>query len=499
MKMQSRMRAIDKIYKRRHRYEIPDWQRQKVWSRSKKQKLIDSILRGWKLPKFYFLKISSDPEAYEVVDGQQRLAAIFDFFDSELRLRESAAEEFGGAYYRDLPDELVDTFDDYEVEFDEIEKATEEEIKDFFQRLQEGLPLTSAEKLNSAHSKLRDYVVTLAKHPFFGKTNASNRRYGHFDIVAKVAAIEIDGLEVGLRYDDMRAVFESQVAFSQNSKVGKRLRAALDFVDKGFDGDMGKMLRNRTVVQSLLTLICRLHESKNIGGQEKRIATFFIGFIQELNKQVERGQNATDIDYREFQRTVNANIKDGARIRQEILLRKLLVRDPEFVNLLDPTALPESGIKGGITADAGRIVTLVGQLNERYSAQHGEDLFKATNRTAQAQANLRKTIEDYDDYKAFIDDLYFLFRESAGSRLDGCVPPSFKDVNTLRTDLRHDVDHGKKTKIKAKKMKLGQVFKKYAGAPSPTGLAPWRFVFVQANLLGALRLDLQQIKSHAHS
>ena len=493
MKMQSRTRAIDKIYKRRDRYEIPEWQRQEVWSRSKKQNLIDSVLRGWKLPKFYFLKVSSDPEAYEVVDGQQRLATIFEFFDNELFLPESAADQFGGAYYRDLPDELVDAFDDYEVAFDEIEEATEEEIKDFFQRLQEGLPLTSAEKLNSVHSKLRDYVVKLAKHPFFGKTNASDRRHGHFDIVAKVSAIEIDGLEVGLRYDDMRAVFESQAAFSERSNVGKRLRSALDFVDKGFDDDTGKVLRNRTIVQSLLTLTCQLLQFTNISGQEKRIATFFLGFLQELNKQVERGQNATDIDYLEFQRTVNANIKEGARIRQKIILRKLLARDPEFLDLLEPTAVVESGIKGGIAVDAGRIVMLVGQLNEKHSAQHGEDLFKATNRTTQAQANLGKTIEDYDDYKSFIGDLYFLFWESVGSRLDGRMPPSFEDVNTLRTDLQHDVDHGKKTKVKAKKMKIGQVFKKYAGVPSPAGLAPGLFVFVQANLLSALMRDLQQI------
>jgi uncharacterized protein with ParB-like and HNH nuclease domain len=56
MKMTSPKRALDKIYKRRNRYEIPEWQREKVWEKGKKQKLIDSILRGWKLPKFYFLK-----------------------------------------------------------------------------------------------------------------------------------------------------------------------------------------------------------------------------------------------------------------------------------------------------------------------------------------------------------------------------------------------------------------------------------------------------------
>ena len=109
-------------------------------------------------------------------------------------------------------------------------------------------------------------------------------------------------------------------------------------------------------------------------------------------------------------------------------------------------------------------------------------------------ATAPKAIEDFDDYKSFIDDLYFLCRESVGSRLAGRVQPSFEDVNTLRTDLQHDVDHGKKTKVKAKKMKIGQVFRKYAGAPSPAGLDPERFVLVQANLLGALRRDLQKIK-----
>jgi hypothetical protein len=56
MEMRFEHRALDKIYKRRDRCEIPDWQRQKVWSIDNKRRLIDTILRGWKLPKFYFQK-----------------------------------------------------------------------------------------------------------------------------------------------------------------------------------------------------------------------------------------------------------------------------------------------------------------------------------------------------------------------------------------------------------------------------------------------------------
>ncbi len=493
MEMQSRTRAIDKIYKRRDRYEIPEWQRQEVWSRSKKQNLIDTILRGWKLPKFYFLRAAQEPETYEVVDGQQRLVTIFEFFGNGLPLADKTAKDFGGTFYKDLPDAVGDAFDDYEIEFDEIEEATEEEVKEFFQRLQEGLPLTSAEKLNSLPSNLRDYVVKLTKHPFFTKVSASNRRYGHFDILAKVAAIEIDGIEVGLRYDDLRAVFESQSEFSEKSNVAKRIKASLDCMDGGFNQEAAHLLRNRTVIQSLLTLVCRLIQSEKVQGHEGRVTEFFLHFLEELNKQVELGKRATDADYLEFQRTVNANIKGGARIRQLILMRKLLARDPSFADLLDPSAVVETGIKGAITADAGDIVVLIGQLNEQYSAKHGSDLFKATNRTAQAQANMGKAISDYDAYKSLMDDLYFLFRESIGTRLEGHIPASFQDVNTLRTDLQHDVDHGSQGEVKAKKKKIGAVFNKYAGAPSPAGLAPERFVVVQANLLAALKQDLEQL------
>jgi uncharacterized protein with ParB-like and HNH nuclease domain len=223
MKMESHKRALDKIYKRRDRYEIPEWQRQEVWGPSKKQNFIDTRLRGWKLPKFYFLKISDNPESYEVVDGQQRLVAIFEFLDNELALAEDSAKEFRGALYDDLPDKTKDAFDDYEIEFDLIEDASEEEVKRFFQRLQEGLPLTSSEKLNSVHSKLRDFLMKQAKHKFFEKTNVSDKRYGHFDVLAKTAALEIDGMDAALRYDDLRALFESQSSFSAASKVAKRI------------------------------------------------------------------------------------------------------------------------------------------------------------------------------------------------------------------------------------------------------------------------------------
>ncbi len=493
MKMTAKTRAIDKIYKRRDRYEIPEWQRQEVWSNSKKQHLLDTILRGWRLPKFYFLKTSDEPENYEVVDGQQRLATIFQFFEDDLSLSKESAKLFGGFKYSDLPDAIADPFDDYEIEFDEIEDASDEEVKDFFQRLQLGVQLTASEKLNSIPSKLRDFVKKGTKHKFFAKISASDRRYGHFDILAKVATMELEGIDAGLRYDDMKAVFLSHAMFSPASNIGKRLTAALDFAYSGFaDGSGG--LKNRTLVQSLLTMICRLIQSPEAMKQHRRVAAFFVEFQKELKRQVELGQQATDEDYLRFQKTINANVKSGARIRQEILLRKLFSFDPAFAELLDTATVAESGLRSAVSRDAQEIVYRIASLNEQYAAKHGENLITTTNRTLQAQTRLGNAVKNFDEYKRLVDDLYFLFREGVGARLDGQTLKSFNDVNVLRTDLRHDVEHGKKNRIRSKKLKSGEVFKSYSGSTSPVGLGDDKFVMVQANLLSAIKRDIVAIK-----
>ena len=114
------------------------------------------------------------------------------------------------------------------------------------------------------------------------------------------------------------------------------------------------------------------------------------------------------------------------------------------------------------------IVQLVDQLNKKSSAMKGEDLFKATNKTTQALIRIRKPISTLQGYETLIDDLYFLFRESVGTRLVAAWPTSFAHVNDLRTDLRHDIDHGDAAKVRAKKRKIGKTFELYAGGGPPT-------------------------------
>lgn len=493
MKMSAGKREISKIYKRLDRYDIPDWQRQKVWGKPKKQLLIDSILQGWKLPKFYFLKTSDAPEEFEVVDGQQRLTAIFEFFQNELPLSEESAKHFQGVYYRDLPALHSDNFDDYEIEFDIIEDADESEIKQFFQRLQGGIRLTSSEKLNSEHSKLRDFCRELATHSFFtNKISLKDFRYAHFDVAAKVAAVEIEGVDVGLRYDDLKKVFESQVAFSSQSNTAKQLHETLKFLDRAFP-EKSPFLRNRSVLQSLITLAVKIVSTGKSKGHENEFFKFFVNFMHELAKQVELGQESTDQDYILFQKSITANVKSGARIRNEVLLRKLLAHDPVFFDVLGSSAVAESGISSRLKSLGDSIISLVNKLNTEYAALHGIDLIKPTNKTVPALTRIGRMIKDYEDYQTLVDDLYFTFHEGVGGRLAEKKPTSFSEINDLRTNLRHDLDHGSESKSAAKRKKFSDTFRKYAGTNNPATLSPERFPIAQLGLLTSLESDLQQL------
>ena len=495
MKMTPHQRALDKIYKRRDRYDIPDWQRERVWGKARKQKLIDSILRGWRLPKFYFLLTSEEPEEFEVVDGQQRLLAIWEFFDNELALSsDSDSVTRGAKLYRDLPDQLSDRFDDYEIDYDRIEDAPDDaDLKEFFQRLQEGLPLTTAERLNSVHSKLTDFCRELSKHHFFAhKTSVSPRRYGYFDIVAKVTALQIKGLDAGLRYDDLKATFEAHKEFADSSSAAKRLRHTLDILDLIFR-DKDTRLRNRTIVQSLSTVVGSMTSTDTAKSRAADLREFIDSFLNELAHQVELGQEATDKDFIQFQKTVSANVRSGPRTRQNILLRKLLVHDPTFADLFRLDSMAGCGLNEEIGRLAKAIGSAVTGLNHQYSAIHGKDLIKMTNRTTEALLRLGTPISDLEEYKQLSDDLFFLFDEGPGSRLHE-KPQSFADIKQLRTDLRHDLDHGKPGKAAKKRKSIGTVFSQYAGSPSPQTVAPERFPAIQGSILRKVSSDLEDLK-----
>ncbi len=272
MRMELRPKALDKLYKRRDRIEIPDWQRSKVWSLKKKQKFLDTILKGWHVPVLYFRKVGD--EAFECVDGQQRLTAIWEFFDNKVSLSPESQETYGGPLYKDLRPAVSDRFDDYPLQIEEIEETTDDEVKNLFQRLQLGTALNTPEKLNAIESGLRDFLRDLSQHSFFReKVAAQDTRYAHFDTCGKVAFLLLKGIQRRMRFAELEKMFKENPSFSPGSELGRKMKSLFESMNRIFLTKTS-VLRNRASIVSFCYLVSQIQEIGQLRKMEKNWEIF---------------------------------------------------------------------------------------------------------------------------------------------------------------------------------------------------------------------------------
>lgn len=59
------------------------YQRKLVWAEVEKRHLVDSVEKELPIPLFMLAKINGDPESFEIIDGMQRLNAIFSFIEHQ--------------------------------------------------------------------------------------------------------------------------------------------------------------------------------------------------------------------------------------------------------------------------------------------------------------------------------------------------------------------------------------------------------------------------------
>jgi len=498
MEMETRSRAIDKVYKRRDRIEMPDFQREEVWPDDKKRLLIDSILRGWHLPKFYFRKL--DEATFECVDGQQRLSAIFSFFSDDLTLSVDTSNRVGGAkVYTELDDDTSDAFDDFEIEIEEIENASDEELEELFKRLQLGTPLNTAEKINAIQGGLRDFCHEMAEKPFFAeRIGIKNTRYTHFETVAKWVFVEARGIQPQMRYPQLESLLKDNRTFSRSSDTAKRVEGAVNFLNKAFPQEC-KVIRNRANALSICMLASRVQAQKLTSDTAAlQFRNFVQTFFGQLSAEVQKGVKAVDRELLRYQQAITSGSTGGDSIRARIaiLTKRLATYSPVFAALL--SSYSEAGdaaqLAIGEMQDVAR--SLVYEVNRGYSAERGEDLFKMTTKSSNALHTLGLPCRDIATYGDFVDTLYFLVYEGSGSckRLPAPPPDFAMDVKFLRGDVRHDLDHGSEKDIANKLTRNAAVFEKYAGKKTPEECGPDEFLSIQLKLLQNLVEFLTHLK-----
>lgn len=186
----------------------PDYQRQGgIWNLEKKQLLIDSILNDYDIPKFYFHNLtpqqkleSNEDYDYAIIDGRQRIEAIWGFIDGDFPLSddfEYQADKKVIAAKLTYPDLAIEypkikiRFDSYTLPITLVETEDKDLIEDMFSRLNEAVPLNGAEKRNSFGGPMVKTIREVALHDFFrNQVRFKNNRYQHQEIAARLLWIE---------------------------------------------------------------------------------------------------------------------------------------------------------------------------------------------------------------------------------------------------------------------------------------------------------------------
>lgn len=187
----------------------PTYQRKSyIWSRWKQAHLIDSLLNDFDVPKFYvanFLempspKLNEQKRPYAIIDGKQRLQAIFDFFDDKIalnatiRINEQPSLRLGGFSYSKLKTKAPELAEKVEEFLPAVMNVVTDEdsfIEELFVRLNTGEATTGAEKRNAMAGPVPVILRELVSHPFFQKKiRFDTKRMQDSNLAAKLLLIE---------------------------------------------------------------------------------------------------------------------------------------------------------------------------------------------------------------------------------------------------------------------------------------------------------------------
>jgi hypothetical protein len=198
----------------------PEFQRGEVWGRIKKQRLIDSILRDWHVPPIHVIE-NSETKKHEVLDGQQRLAAIRDFVNGYFPVNgniepyDASIHALDGLNYRQLPEKWRRRFNQFTIRLFRIVDYRSEEPAEIFFRLNQPTSLTGAEQRNAFFGPVREQIRTLVEtldKERIGKRvlGFSNARMSYDDVLSRAAlAIERKSLSEKITSSDLADLYRS--------------------------------------------------------------------------------------------------------------------------------------------------------------------------------------------------------------------------------------------------------------------------------------------------
>lgn len=278
----------------------PNFQRGEVWGKPKKQRLIDTILRGWHIPPIHVIQVPNS-DKQEVLDGQQRLAAIRDFIEGDFAVNgnldpaEPFLMELDGLFFHELPDTVVGKIEDFTIRLLTISDYKPGEPGELFYRLNQPTNLTSAEQRNAYFGEARQQVKDLSEimvgFGFSSETlGFSNSRMAYDDVISKfLLTLELGTLKKKITANTVTSRYRDSEGFGEEfiDAVGHVLEMFFKCLTYG----ASPIKLNKASTISWLIFI---NSYRNMSGPEKSLKEFFVGF-ESIKKESSNSTELSDI------------------------------------------------------------------------------------------------------------------------------------------------------------------------------------------------------------
>ena len=293
----------------------PEYQRGEVWTPAQKKRLVDSVLRGYPIPLIYLHHIVRDVygakrEDFEVIDGQQRINALYEYKEGNFKLFDPVADAkeaqfplfiqespcpWGGKRFAELSPDLQKQMLQTPLAVVLIETNEANEARDLFIRLQAGMPLNSQEKRDAWPGNFTEYILKLAGkpqiprypgHEFFTRVmKATVRKRGEYrQLAAQIVMLYTtrrgEGRFCDIKRDAIDSFYHKQLGFDLNSPEAKRFNQILDLLTPQLGDGKRKRVIGHEAIELILLVDSLLDEYTR--SWVDRLAESFDTFKQKL-------------------------------------------------------------------------------------------------------------------------------------------------------------------------------------------------------------------------
>lgn len=238
----------------------PAFQRNSVWPRNAKAYLIDTILSDRPVPVLYFergINLQTGRPEYTVIDGQQRMRAVFDFFDGRFSLTESPDAPWSRKKWKTLSEDERARILNYDFIVEELSGYEPDDIRDMFSRMNRFVVRLNQQERRRAKYEgfFKDFVEEIAGWDFWKDqrvvTEGAANRQANDELVAELIILLLEGPQdkkdsVDFYYDAYSEHFEPA------NELRDRLQGHLSFLEKALPNLRELRLHSKTNFYSLI-------------------------------------------------------------------------------------------------------------------------------------------------------------------------------------------------------------------------------------------------------